>query len=239
MNLITKNYLLGKFEELKRAYDNHENRLVIQEKADHLCLQFLEAGVTEIELLLEMMSWEGISRHYEKLSKLGVRINTKEMLESLSSQAICEHLTSLCGYCDVDDVIDNMYIDDVQENLFELMHLGASIERVKARFDSEGKTIDFDKMLDHLSVDKIAKDVNLLLRWGCDADELVDRLPPEEVETNILMLMHEGADAEKITHKLYDAGEKEFLCWSKQLFEEYYAPYQLISSRALLSASAS
>lgn len=222
MDINKKQFFIGKFESLKEEYYSNGCRSVIQEQADKNCMSFLEAGVTDLELLLEMMSSESINRHFKAFTKLGVHIDTKRMLEAMSPQAIPNQIDVLKERCDIDDIVDNMYIDDIQEHLFKLMCAGASIERMKKRFESEGRKINYEQLLDGLSSKKIAKNLNLLLRWECDPDDIVSRISTKDVEDNIIMLMYNGAQSSVIAQKLRRAGEYDYLLFNRALFEAYY-----------------
>lgn len=167
MNITTKKFLQGEFEELKEAFSKHQDT---QDVADHLCVQFLEAGVTDFDTLLEMMSSDSIYRHHDDLVAKGARIDYKRMLEKLSPQLI-------------------------------------------------------------------ANQVNLLLKWGCDPDDLVDNMYTKDIEENIIMLMDAGATAEKVVTRLDNDGEKSFLFWNRELFEAYYDAFELITSRSKFQLS--
>ena len=171
MDLTTKKYLQGEFNELKEQFAKKHNVIDLQDIADHLSCQFLEAGVDDVDLLLEMMSSESIYRHHDELIEHGAHIDYKRMLHNLSPQLV-----------------------------------GAQADK--------------------------------LLLWGCDADDLIDCMSTNGIEENILSLMHNGASADKLINRLDDDGERSFLFWNRELFEQYYEPFQLTFLRSKFQVSA-
>ncbi len=151
---FSENSLKCEFEKLRDEFLKHPT-IDVQDKVDRLASDFLNANVCDVDVLVEMMSSEGIYRHRDLL---------------------VEH---------------------------------------KAK-------IDYCRMLQNLSPQLIAEQVDKLLRWGCDPDDLVDDMSVKDIELNILQLMHNGASAEKLINRLNDEGEKNFLFWNRELFEAYY-----------------
>lgn len=137
MDLLTKKFLKDEFKELKDAFKKGNN---VQDMTDHLACQFLEAGVTDFDVLLEMMSSECIFRHHDALISKGAKIDHDRMLKRLSPQLIANRLDLLLLWgCNADSLIDSMYTKDIEENVISLMANGASAEKLIGRLNEDGE----------------------------------------------------------------------------------------------------
>jgi len=137
MDITTKNFLKGEFEELKKEFKKNRN---VQDIVDHLCVQFLEAGVKDFDTLLEMMSSDSIYYHHDALVEKGAKIDFKRMLGGLSPQLVANQVNKLLLWgCDPDDLVDRMYTKDIEENIILLMDSGATAEKIVTRLDDDGE----------------------------------------------------------------------------------------------------
>lgn len=124
------------FELLYKCYLKHED---VSEEANEDALKFLEAGC-DSEILLEMMSSDGIYRKLDDFFSRGIAVNMSRLAERLSSTLLSNRLAYLLDKgMSITDAIQNMNSSDVEENRDILYDHGLSFSDLMKFLNGQGE----------------------------------------------------------------------------------------------------
>lgn len=142
MNIFKKQLLLKEFDELQKRYakckDDGERRN-LKHSADQLCSEFLEAGVSDVGFLLEIMHSDAIFRHRHEFLKRGVNIDFSRLIYGLSDDAIKENYREIIEMVDPDTLAEYADYSAIERVFTLLANDDADLEKIFAKLAGEGE----------------------------------------------------------------------------------------------------
>ena len=114
------------------------------------------------------------------------------------------------------DIVDHLAMKfleaGVRDHVLLEMMSSESIYRHFDEITACGMKIDFSRMLDRLSPQLIATNLEKFTSWGFSAESLMDHMNYLDIEKNMDTLFEAGLSPDKFISKLHEEGEKVWLC---------------------------